>query len=105
MKMVKVILRPETADSVADSLAEAGFISITKSNVFGRGKQKGITLGEVRYDELPKILLMLVVEDKDVEKVLKIIQYKAYTGNVGDGKVFVCPVERAFTVRTGTEGL
>jgi nitrogen regulatory protein PII 1 len=105
MKMVRAILRPETADLVADSLADAGFISITKAHVFGRGKQMGITVGEVRYDELPKVMLMLVIEDGNVEEVLKIIQYKAYTGNVGDGKVFVSPVERTFTVRTGTEGL
>jgi nitrogen regulatory protein PII 1 len=105
MKMIRAILRPETADSVADSLSEAGFPSITKINAFGRGKQKGITVGNIHYDELPKIQLMLVVEDADVEKVMKIIQYKSYTGNMGDGKVFISPVERAFTVRTGSETL
>jgi nitrogen regulatory protein PII 1 len=105
MKMVKAILRPEAADFVADSLAEAGFISITKSHVFGRGKQMGITVGELRYDELPKVMIMLVIADGDVEKVLQIIKYKAYTGNVGDGKIFVSPVERIVTVRTGAEGL
>ncbi|MDR1948795.1 MAG: AAA family ATPase [Spirochaetaceae bacterium] len=101
----RMIHFPEAADPVADSLAEAGFISITKSNVFGRGKQMGITVGEIRYDELPKVMIMMVIEDGDVEKALKIIQYKAYTGNVGDGKVFISPVERAVTVRTGAEGL
>lgn len=105
MKMIRAILRPEAADTVADSLAEAGFISVTKAQVFGRGKQRGITVGQIRYDELSKTELMLVVEDDSVEQVLKIIRFKAYTGNVGDGKIFVSPVERALTVRTGQEGL
>lgn len=78
---------------------------MTKINAFGRGKQKGITVGSIHYDELPKIMIMMVVEDKNVDEVLKIIKYKAYTGNFGDGKVFVSPVEKAMTVRTGSSGL
>ncbi|SHN73317.1 P-II family nitrogen regulator [Desulfitobacterium chlororespirans] len=105
MKMIKAILRPEAVDSIADSLADAGFISMTKVNAFGRGKQKGIQRGSVHYDELPKTILMTVVEDEEVEHVLKIIQYKAYTGSFGDGKVFVSPVDRVFTVRTSAEEL
>jgi len=105
MKMIKAILRPETADLVAEGLAEAGFFTMTKLQAFGRGKQKGISFGDVRYDELPKVMLMMVVEDKDVDEVLKLVKYKAYTGNFGDGKVFVTPVEKAFTVRTGQLGL
>jgi nitrogen regulatory protein PII 1 len=105
MKMIKAIVRPEAADIVVDSLSEVGFPSMTKTHVFGRGKQKGITIGSVHYDELPKTLLMMVVEDEAVESVLQLIQEKARTGNVGDGKIFVSPVERAFTVRTGEEGL
>jgi nitrogen regulatory protein PII 1 len=105
MKMIRAIVRPEFADKVADGLAEAGFFSLTKSNVFGRGKQKGITVGTIHYDELPKVMLMVVVEDQHVEETLKIIKYKAYTGNFGDGKIFVSPVEEAYTVRTGEKGL
>ncbi|MEY8351718.1 P-II family nitrogen regulator [Lachnospiraceae bacterium 54-53] len=105
MKMIKAILRPEIDGSVADALAEAGFYSMTKINAFGRGKQNGIMVGAVRYDELPKTLLMLVVEDEAVDEVLKIIKYKAYTGNFGDGKIFVTPVDRVMTVRTGETGL
>jgi nitrogen regulatory protein PII 1 len=105
MKMIKAIVRPDAADVVTDGLAEAGFFTMTKIPAFGRGKQKGITVGAVHYDELPKVMIMMVVEDKDVEEILKLIKYKAYTGNFGDGKVFVIPVEEAFTVRTGSKGL
>jgi nitrogen regulatory protein PII 1 len=103
--MIRAILRPEAVDGVAEGLAEAGFFSMTKVNVFGRGKQKGITVGTMHYDELSKVMLMLVVEDGSVEEVLKLIKYKAYTGNFGDGKVFITSVDDAVTVRTGARGL
>jgi nitrogen regulatory protein PII 1 len=105
MKMIRAILRPETAELVAEGLADAGFVSLTKINVFGRGKQKGITVGTIHYDELPKTLLLMVVEDANVDTVLKLIHHKAYTGNFGDGKVFITSVEEAYTVRTGAKGL
>lgn len=103
--MIKAIIRPEAADDVIEGLEEAGFFSLTKIDVFGRGKQKGITVGTIHYDELPKTLIMLVVEDKSVEEVAKLIKYKAYTGNYGDGKIFVTPVDDAYTIRTGVSGL
>jgi nitrogen regulatory protein PII 1 len=105
MKMIRAIVRPEAADNVADGLAESGFYSMTKMSVFGRGKEKGLTVGNVHYDELPKTLIIVVVEDKSVDEVLKIIQYKAYTGSQGDGKIFISPVERVLTVRTGSTEL
>jgi nitrogen regulatory protein PII 1 len=105
MKMIRAIIRPEASDGVTEGLAEAGFFSLTKINVFGRGKQKGITVGTTHYDELPKIMIMLVVEDEAVEEVIKLIKYKSYTGNFGDGKIFIVPVEDAYTVRTGAKGL
>ena len=105
MKMIKAIVRPDAADNVADGLAEMGFFSMTKLSAFGRGKQKGITVGTIHYDELPKVMLLMVVEDKHVEEVIKVIKYKAYTGNFGDGKIFVTPVDQVFTVRTGETGL
>lgn len=105
MKMIRAIVRPDAADLVADGLAEAGFHSMTKVNAFGRGKQKGISMGTIHYDELPKTILMIVVEDSSVEEVVKLIKYKAYTGNFGDGKIFITPVEGVVTVRTGTSGL
>jgi nitrogen regulatory protein PII 1 len=59
----------------------------------------------VHYDELPKTLIMMVVENGEAEKVIKIIQDKAKTGFIGDGKIFISPVEAAYTVRTGERGL
>lgn len=105
MKMIRAIVRPEAADLVAEGLAEAGFFSLTKLNVFGRGKQKGITIGTTHYDELPKTMILIVVENDDVEEVVKLVKYKAYTGNFGDGKIFVSTVDQAYTVRTGAKGL
>ncbi len=105
MKMIKAILRPEVADTVADALSEAGFNSMTKINAFGRGKQNGIVIGSVHYDELPKTIIMLVVEDEHVDEILKVVKYKAYTGNFGDGKIFITSVDRALTIRTGAEEL
>ncbi|MBP1617938.1 MAG: nitrogen regulatory protein [Bacteroidetes bacterium] len=103
--MIRAIVRPETADAVTDGLADSGFYSMTKMPVFGRGKQKGLTVGNTHYDELPKILIIVVVEDSSVDEVLKIIQFKAYTGSEGDGKIFISPVEKAITVRTGASGI
>jgi nitrogen regulatory protein PII 1 len=105
LKMIKAILRQDSADSVADSLAEAGFASMTKIHAFGRGKQKGITVGTMHYDELPRTMLLMVVEEKDIPEILKLIHCRAYTGNFGDGKIFITPVEEAITVRTGASGL
>lgn len=105
MKMIRALIRPESADKVTEGLAEGGFYSLTKSQVFGRGKQKGITVGTIHYDELPKTMIMIVVEDDAVEEVIKLIKYKAYTGNFGDGKIFVTSVDDAYTVRTGVKGL
>jgi Nitrogen regulatory protein PII len=105
MKMIKAIVRPETEEKVTKGLEEAGFVSVTKLNVFGRGRQKGIMVGAVRYDELPKIMLMLVVEDDSADTVAEVIKTEAYTGNYGDGKIFVTTVNRAYTIRTGEAGL
>jgi nitrogen regulatory protein PII 1 len=105
MKMIKALIRPEAADEVIEGLAEGGFVSLTKIDAFGRGKQKGITIGTIHYDELPKTMLMLIVEDKSVEEVVKLIKYKAYTGHQGDGKIFVIPIDNAYTIRTGDIGL
>lgn len=105
MKMIRAILRPEASEGVADALADAGFISMTKMGVFGRGKQKGITVGSIHYDELPKTMIMMVVEDKSIDQILGIIKDHSYTGNFGDGKVFVSEVSEVYTVRTGLKGL
>ncbi len=105
MQMIRAIVRPNKEAEVVESLEKEGYISLTKMEVFGRGKQKGIHTAEVQYDELPKTMLMLVVEDEDKPKVLDIIQKSAYTGKYGDGKIFVSQVEEAYTIRTGKPGL
>ena len=105
MKMIRAFIRPEKEREVVLALEGAGFPSVTKMPVFGRGKQKGLQVGPVHYDELPKTLLMIVVDDEDESKVVKLIQEKARTGFIGDGKIFVSPVEGAYTVRTGEAGL
>ena len=105
MKMIRAIIRPNKEEKVVEHLEKEGFYSMTKMNVFGRGKQKGIRVGTVCYDELPKVMMMLVVEDDDVSKAIKIIQNSARTGNIGDGKIFVSDVSQVYTVRTGASGL
>ena len=105
MKMIRAFIRPEKEQEVVQALEGAGFPSLTKVPVFGRGKQKGLTVGPVHYDELPKVMLMTVVDDRDLDKAVTVINDKARTGFIGDGKIFVSPVEQAYTVRTGTAEL
>lgn len=105
MKMVRAFIRPEKEQEVVLALEGAGFPSLTRMPVFGRGKQKGLQVGPVHYDELPKTLIMMVVDDDDLDSVVGLIQEKAKTGFIGDGKLFVSPVDNAYTVRTGEAGL
>ncbi|HPY92569.1 nitrogen regulatory protein p-ii [hydrocarbon metagenome] len=103
--MIRAVIRPEAVDKVADSLETGGFTALTRIEVFGRGKQKGIKVGNVVYDNLPKTMIMLVVDDDSVEKSVKIIEDSARTGNIGDGKIFISSVDEAYTIRTGQRGL
>ena len=105
MQMIRAIVRPNKVTDVVEALEKDGFVSLTKSDVFGRGKQRGIHTAELQFDELPKTMLMLVVEDQDKDNVLEIIKTSAHTGKYGDGKIFVNPVESAYTIRTGESGL
>ncbi len=105
MQMIKAIVRPERAEKVVRSLDEAGFPSMTKMDVFGRGKQKGLTVGDIHYDELPKVIFLIVAEDEKVDEVVDIVIDAAKTGNYGDGKIFVIPVSKAYTISTGKEEL
>jgi len=104
MKMVQAIIRPEKLDVVMKNLEERGFIAITILEVKGRGEQKGITLEyrgkKMEVDLLPKVKLELVVRDEDEEAVTGIIRAAAKTGKVGDGKIFIIPVEKMMRVRT-----
>ncbi len=101
MKIVKAIIRPEKTEDVVEALAKEGFLALTRIDVVGRGKQGGLTVGEIVYDELPKTLLFLVVPDEKVQLVCSTIMETARTGRFGDGKLFVAPVEAAYTIRTG----
>lgn len=105
MQMIRAIIRPNKVSNVVDELEKGGYVSLTKIDVFGRGKQRGIHTGDVHFDELPKTMLMLVVEDESTPEVIEIIKKSAYTGKYGDGKIFVNPVESAYTIRTGECGL
>ncbi len=100
MKMITAIIRPERELDVVRGLEDAGFYALTKVDVLGRGKQRGIQVGSAVYDELAKLMLLLVVEDKDWRKAVETIHRHAYTGNYGDGKIFVLPVEEGYTIRT-----
>ena len=104
--MVRAIVRPEKTDEVLAALMDAGFPAVTKFNVAGRGKQRGIKIGEIQYDELPKVMLICVVDDKDKEFVVKTIMESARTGAkgaFGDGKIFISPVEEMYTISSGVK--
>jgi len=107
MLLVRAIIRPEKSGAIMSEVAAAGFPAVTKVPVYGRGKQKGITVGDVVYDEIPKEMLMYVVNDEDKEDLVKIIMRVARTGegNFGDGRIFVSPVESAYTISSGKSGL
>ncbi len=108
MLMIRAIIRPEKSNTVLAELNSAGFPAVTKFDVVGRGKQRGIHVGEIIYDEIPKEMIMLVVRDEDKDDVISIISKYARTGEkgaYGDGKIFVNPVEEAYTISTGTKGL
>lgn len=102
--MIKAIVRPEKVNQVMAALMEAGYPAVTRMSVAGRGKQRGIKIGEITYDEIPKEMLISVVDEKDREFVLKTIMATAKTGEkgaFGDGKIFVSPVVETYTISSG----
>jgi len=105
MKMIKAIIKPERFEYVKKALEENGFPGMTVTEVQGRGDQKGITLeyrgGHMTVDLLPKIQIEIVVDYDKVERVITTISEACRTGKVGDGRIFVMPVERAIRIRTG----
>jgi len=108
MIMIRAVVRPDKKEVVLDELSVAGFHAATVIDVVGRGKQKGIKFGDVVYDEIPKSLIMLVVNDEDKEDVLTVILHYAKTGGegaFGDGKIFISPMDEVYTVSSGTAGL
>lgn len=104
--MIRSIIRPEKADDVLAALMDAGFPAVTKYSVAGRGKQRGIKIGEVTYDEIPKVMLMSVINAADKEFFVDTIMNSARTspkGAFGDGKIFISDVEESYTISSGTK--
>ena len=109
MKKIEAIIRPEKLNEVKDALAEGGFLGLNIVHVTGRGAQKGIVhtgRGGETYtvDMLPKLKIEVVVKDADADRVVEIILGTARTGNIGDGKIFIIPIDDAIRVRTGEKG-
>ena len=108
MKKIEAILRPHAVDDIRQALQEAGFHGMTLSEVKGFGRQKGHTEiyrgAEYHIDFLPKVKLEIVVPEARVEEAASIIIRCAKSGNVGDGKIFILPVEEAIRVRTEETG-
>lgn len=106
LTMIRAIVRPEKADKILSALMDAGFPSVTKYSVAGRGKQRGIKIGDVTYDEIPKVMLMSVINPADKDFVLDTIMKTAKSGAkgaFGDGKIFVSGVEEAYTISSGVK--
>jgi nitrogen regulatory protein P-II 1 len=105
MKKIEAFIRPEASEQVKRALEAAGATGMTLTDVKGRGEQRGIELvnraGKYRVDLLPKVKFELVVDDKEVEKLVEAIVSAARTGEIGDGKIFVLPVEQSIRIRTG----
>lgn len=108
MKLIEAIIKPFKLDEVKDALNEIGIEGITVSEVKGYGRQKGHTElyrgAEYVVDFIPKIKLEIVVSDDLVTKVMDTILNTAKTGRIGDGKIFIIPLEEAIRIRTGEKG-
>jgi len=104
MKKIEAIIRPEKFNIVRDALTELGYPGMTVTEVKGHGSQKGIS--EVwrgrryRVDLLSKIKIEIIAKDSDVSKIVDTISTEGQTGSIGDGKIFVLPVENVYRIRT-----
>jgi nitrogen regulatory protein P-II 1 len=108
MKLITAIVKPFTLDDVKTALEEAGVLGMTVSEIQGYGRQKGHTEvyrgAEYSADFVPKVRIEVVIDDSIVDKVVDAIVRSARTGKIGDGKVWVSPVETIVRVRTGERG-
>lgn len=108
MKKIEAIIKPFNIDRVRDRLQEIGCQGMTVTEVKGFGRQKGHTElyrgAEYMVDFLPKVKIEVVVEDDMVQKVVEAVIEGAKTGKIGDGKIFIIPVEEAIRIRTGETG-
>ncbi len=108
MQKIEAIIRTSKVDEVKHALEEIGKVSLTITDVKGRGQQKGIKQqwrgSEYVLDLIPKTKIEIVVSDREVDAVVSTICQAAHTGQIGDGKIFVIPISRTIRVRTGEEG-
>ncbi|MFM9376373.1 P-II family nitrogen regulator [Gordonia sp. VNK21] len=108
MKLITAIIKPFTLEDVKSGLEQIGVVGMTVSEVQGYGRQKGHTEvyrgAEYAVDFVPKVRVEVVIDDEDVDKVAEVIVDAARTGKIGDGKVWVSPVDSIIRVRTGERG-
>jgi nitrogen regulatory protein P-II 1 len=108
LKMIHAVIRPERLEEVKNALEKAGFHGLTVYDVMGRGRQQGFSWrirgNTYKIDLLPKVKIEIVVGDEDAQRVVEIIKEAAATGEVGDGKIFITPVDETIRIRTGERG-
>jgi nitrogen regulatory protein P-II 1 len=108
MKKLEAIIKPYKLDEVKEALSKEGVLGMTMSEVKGFGRQKGHTElyrgAEYVVDFLPKIKIEIVLDDEQVKRVTEIIESTARTGKIGDGKIFILPIDDAVRIRTGERG-
>ena len=108
MKKIEAIIKPFKLDDVKEALQEVGLHGMTVTDARGFGRQKGHTElyrgAEFVVDFLPKVKVEIVIDDAVVDKAIEAIKKAAYSGRIGDGKIFVLPVEEAVRIRTGETG-
>jgi nitrogen regulatory protein P-II 1 len=109
MKKIEAIIQPHKLDEVKEALKAAGVDGMTISEVHGHGRQKGHTEvyrgSEYKIDLRPKIKIELVVQNTDLDRVVGVITESARSGKIGDGKIFVSPIEEVFRIRNGERGV
>ena len=108
MKKIEAVIKPFKLDEVREALSEIGVTGLTVTEVKGFGRQRGHTElyrgAEYVVDFLPKVKVTLIIGDNDVDRALEAIIKAARTGKIGDGKIFVLPIESAMRIRTGEQG-
>lgn len=108
MKKIEAIIRPAKLDDVCNVLEKIGYPGLMITEIQGHGKQKGLVQQwrgkEYKVGLLPKVKIEVVVKDQDIERTLKAIKEAAYTGEIGDGKIFISNIEDAVRIRTNERG-
>ncbi len=106
MLLITAVVRPEKTYAVLGALADAGYYGMSRWDVVGRGKEKGITVGDVNYEEMPKSMLYIVADEEDKDAIVDLIIQNAQSGesgNAGDGRIFVSPITEAYTISSSSK--